>query len=102
MIGWIRHAVSYSVREAIMQDRRGVTIFFNDGSKLSLDFPKQLPNEAVAALKLDDVLKKRYMLFEAESTFLMVPFENVRYVQLYPAPEKVQGHTYIKGASITG
>jgi len=26
----------------------------------------------------------------------------VRYVQLYPAPEKVQGHTYIKGASITG
>jgi hypothetical protein len=102
MIGWIRHAVSYSVREAIMQDRRGVTIFFNDGSKLSLDFPKQSPNEAVAALKLDDVLKKRYMLFEAESTFLMVPFENVRYVQLYPAPEKVQGHTYIKGASITG
>jgi hypothetical protein len=48
------------------------------------------------------VLKKRYMLFEPESTFLMVPFENVRYVQLYPAPEKVQGHTYIKGATITG
>ena len=85
-----------------MQDRRGVTIFFNDGSKLSLDFPKQSPNEAVAALKLDDVLKNRYMLFEADSTFLMIPFENVRYVQLYPAPEKVQGHTYIKGASITG
>jgi hypothetical protein len=42
------------------------------------------------------------MLFEAESTFLMIPFENVRYVQLYPAPASVQGHTYIKGASITG
>ena len=85
-----------------MQDKRGVTIFFNDGSKLSLDFPKQSANEAVAMMKLDDVLKKRYMLFEADSTFLMVPFENVRYVQLYPAPEKVQGHTYIKGATITG
>jgi hypothetical protein len=85
-----------------MQDKRGVTIFFNDGSKLSLDFPKQSPSEAAAAIKLDDVLKKRYMLFEADSTFLMVPFENVRYVQLYPAPEKVQGHTYIKGASIAG
>jgi len=85
-----------------MQDKRGVTIFFNDGSKLSLDFPKQSPSETAAAIKLDDVLKKRYMLFEAESTFLMVPFENVRYVQLYPAPEKVPGHTYIKGASITG
>ena len=84
-----------------MQEKRGVTIFFNDGSKLSLDFPKQAPNEAAAMMKLDDVLKKRYMLFEAESTFLMIPFENVRYVQLYPAPDKVQGHTYIKGASIT-
>jgi hypothetical protein len=85
-----------------MQDKRGITIFFNDGSKLSLDFPKQSPNEAAAAIKLDDVLKKRYMLFETDSTFLMIPFENVRYVQLYPAPEKVQGHTYIRGASITG
>lgn len=85
-----------------MQDKRGVTIHFNDGSKMSLDFPKQSPNEIAAALKLDDVLKKRYMLFEAESTLLMIPFENVRYVQLYPAPASLQGHTYIKGASITG
>lgn len=83
-----------------MQDKRGVTIFFNDGTKVSLDFPRQSPNEAATSLKLDDVLKKRYMLFEADNTFLMIPFENVRYVQLYPAPEKVQGHTYIKGASI--
>jgi hypothetical protein len=85
-----------------MKDKRGLTIYFNDGSKMSLDFPKQSPNEAAAMLKLDDVLKKRYMLFEADSTFLMIPFENVRYVQLYPAPDSVQGHTYIKGASITG
>jgi hypothetical protein len=85
-----------------MKDKRGMTIYFNDGSKISLDFPKQSPNEAAAMLKLDDVLKKRYMLFEADSTFLMIPFENVRYVQLYPAPDSVQGHTYIKGASVTG
>lgn len=85
-----------------MKDKRGLTIYFNDGTKMSLDFPRQSPNEAAAMMKLDDVLKKRYMLFEADSTFLMIPFENVRYVQLYPAPDSVQGHTYIKGASITG
>jgi len=85
-----------------MKDKRGLTVYFNDGSKLSLDFPKQSPNEAAAQLKLDDVLKKRYMLFEADSTFLMIPFENVRYVQLYPAPPEVRGHTYITGASIIG
>lgn len=85
-----------------MEAKRGITIFFNDGSKLSMDFPKQAPNEVAAAMKLDDVLKNRYMLFEAESTFLMIPFENVRYVQVYPAPQNVPGHTYIKGASVIG
>jgi len=85
-----------------MADQRGVTIFFNDSTKLSLTFPKQTMNEIAAMLKLDDVLKKRFMLFEADSTLLMIPFENVRYVQLYPAPETLQGHTYIKGATFTG
>ena len=85
-----------------MKDQRGITIHFNDGSKMSLDFPKQASNEAAQFLKLDDVLKKRYMLFEADSTFLMVPFENVKYVQVYPAPADVPGHTYIKGASVVG
>jgi len=84
------------------QPKRGITIHFNDGSKLSLDFPTQSPNEAAAALKLDDVLKNRYILMEADSTFLMIPFENVRYVQVYPAPKTVPNHTYIKGATVIG
>jgi hypothetical protein len=85
-----------------MPDKRGVTIHFNDGTKLSMDFPRQTANEAAALLKFDDVLKKRYMLFEADGALLMIPFENVRYVQLYPAPPEIPGHTYIKGASATG
>ena len=80
--------------------KRGLTIFFNDGSKLSLDFPGQSPNEAAAALKIDDVLKKRMLVLEADSTCMMIPFENVRYIQLYPAPNNILNHTYIKGASV--
>ena len=83
-------------------DKRALTIHFNDGSKLSLDFPKQTDNAFAAAMKLDDVLKKRMMLLEADSTLLMIPFENVRYVQVYPAPKEIKGYTYIKGASQTG
>jgi hypothetical protein len=85
-----------------MTDQRGLTIHFTDGNKLSLDFPKQTENEAAAALKMEDVLKNRYMLFEAEGTLLLIPFENVKYLQLYPAPKSVPGHTYIKGAIMTG
>jgi hypothetical protein len=85
-----------------MPDKRGVTIHFTDGSKISLDFPRQTENEAAAQLKFDDVLKKRYMLFEADGALLMIPFDNVRYVQFYPAPKDISGHTYVKGASMTG
>jgi len=82
-----------------MPEQRGVSIFFNDGSKVSLDFPKQSANEAAAQMKLEDVLKKRYIMFEADGTLLLIPFENVKYIQLHPAPEKVPGHTYIKDAT---
>ncbi|KPK15499.1 MAG: hypothetical protein JSU71_09640 [Betaproteobacteria bacterium] len=83
-----------------MAEQRGISIFFNDGSKITLDFPKQSPNEAAAQMKLEDVLKKRYVMFEADGTLMLIPFENVKYIQLYPAPEKVPGHTYIKEASV--
>ncbi|HXV09728.1 MAG TPA: hypothetical protein VD839_02890 [Burkholderiales bacterium] len=83
-----------------MPEKRGVSIHFNDGSKVTLDFPKQSPNEAAVQLKLEDVLKKRYVMFEADGALLLVPFENVKYLQLYPAPEKISGHTYIKDATI--
>lgn len=82
-----------------MPEKRGVSIHFNDGSKITLDFPKQSANDAAAQMKLDDVLKKRYVLFEADGALLMIPFENVKYIQLYPAPDKVPGHTYIKDAT---
>jgi hypothetical protein len=83
-----------------MQEQRGVSIFFNDGSKVSLDFPKQSANEAAAQMKLEDVLKKRYIMFEADGTLLLIPFENVKYIQLHPAPQKVPGHTYIREATV--
>lgn len=82
--------------------KRGITVFFNDGSKLTFDFPRQSANDAAASLKLEDVLKNRYLLLEADGAFLMIPFENVRYVQVYPAPSSVPNHTYIKGASAVG
>ena len=85
-----------------MPDKRGITIHFNDGTKLQMDFPAQSANEAAAALKIEDVLKNRFILMEAEGTLLMIPFENVRYIQLYPAPKSLIDHTYIKGASLVG
>lgn len=46
-------------------------------------------------------LKNRCMLAEADGALLMIPFENVKYVQLYPAPQNIPNHTYIKGAVVS-
>lgn len=81
---------------------RGITFHFTDGTRMSLSFPKQTENIYAAQLKLEDVLKRRYALFEADGNLMMIPFENVKYVQLYPAPADIPDHTYVKGASVTG
>ena len=83
-----------------MANQRILTIHFCDGSKLSVEFPQQTSNEAAAQLKLDDVLTQRQMLLEVEGSLVIVPFENVKYLQFHPAPAVVRGHTYVTGATL--
>src|SRR5262249_17824973 len=77
---------------------RGVIIHFNDGTRMSLSFPRQTENIYAAQMKLEDVLKRRYALFEVDGSLLVVPFENVKYLQLHPAPAEIPDHTYVRGA----
>ena len=80
--------------------QRGLTLYFNDGSRMSLQFPRQTENIAAAQLKLDNVLKERCMLFETDGTLTVIPFESVKYFQIYPAPQKIPGHTYVTGVKV--
>jgi len=82
------------------EDKRGLICHLINGSSLALEFPKQSENEAAALLKLENVLESRQLLFEADGRLYIIPFENLRYVRVYPAPANIPGHTYIKGASI--
>ena len=81
-------------------NQRGLTVYFTDGTNMSIDFPQQTGNEAAAGLKLEDVLKSRCLLLDIEGALYVVPFENVKYLRTYPAPRNIQGRAYIKGASI--
>lgn len=83
-----------------MQEKRDLTIHFIDGSKLSLDFPKQTDNPTAALLKLNEALAARHLLVEADGALLLIPFENIKYLQSYPAPDGLPGYT-IKAASIS-
>ena len=78
--------------------QRGLTIFFCDGSKLHIEFPAQTDNEHAALLRLEEVLKQRQIVAEIDGAILVIPFENVKYIQGYPAPAKMPRGS-IQGAS---
>jgi len=80
-------------------ERRGITIYFIDGSKMKLDFPKQTLNEVGTALKLKEILAARQLIAEVDGVLLVIPFDNIKYIEAHPAPAKLPEYI-IKGASV--
>jgi len=82
-----------------MQETKGVTIYFNDGTKLVIEYPKQATNDYDMLTKLNEMLESKHFLVESNGAMLFIPVDNIKYLQVYPAPEKMPAHTII-GASI--
>lgn len=82
-----------------MTNRRALTIHFTDGSRTSFEFDKQSAKLNIAT-KIDEMLQKQYLLIEADGAALLFPFNNIKYIQQYPAPESLPDYT-IKGATIS-
>ena len=80
-----------------MPEQRRLIIHFVDGSKKLLEFPQQVADASVAA-KLQEALEARHLVIEADGALVIIPFENIRYLQAYPAPKKLPAYA-IKGAS---
>jgi len=79
--------------------KRGLTIYFCDGSKLSIEFPVQTANEMAALLRLEEVLKERQIIATVDGAVVVIPFDNIKYVQVFPSPPKLPRYA-ILGASI--
>jgi hypothetical protein len=74
-------------------------IHFMDGSKKALEFPQQMADsDSTMALRIKDALEGRHIVLEAEGALIVIPFDNVKYVQVHPAPKKLPPGV-IKGAS---
>lgn len=81
------------------KEKRGMLITFVDGSKKLLEFPQQVADsDAQAASKIKEALEARHLVLEAEGALLVIPFENVKYIQVHPAPKKLPAGV-IRGAS---
>jgi len=82
-----------------MSEKRGLIIHFMDGTKKVLEFPQQLADgDVAAAAKLKEALEARHLVIQAEGALVVIPLENVKYLQVYPAPKKLPAGV-IRGAS---
>ena len=83
-----------------MSNKREMTIHYMDGSSMKLDFPVQASNESAQVIKLKEALAARHLIVEADGALLVIPFENVKYIQAYPAPKRLPEHA-IRAASFS-
>jgi hypothetical protein len=78
---------------------RGLAIHFVDGSKIHIEFPVQALNETGALLRLEEILKQRQIIAEVDGAVVLIPFDNIKYIQVYPSSPSLPRYA-ILGASI--
>ena len=84
-----------------MTNERGMTIYFMDGSKMAVTFPKQVKSDETVSVRLEQMLDKPALMIEADGALLMLPFSSIKYLQVYPAPPRLPGYV-IKDAAVSG
>jgi hypothetical protein len=84
-----------------MAQERGMTIHFMDGSRMSVTFPKQVKHDESVPVRLERLLEKEILMLEADGALLAIPFANIKYLQVYPAPALLPDYV-IKEASVSG
>ncbi len=82
-----------------MKSKRWMTIFFTDGTKLKFDFPKQKDDTSNIGALIQKALNQNQLVLEVERTMFTIPFVNVKYIQVYPCPDKLPD-TAIRGAKL--
>jgi hypothetical protein len=81
-----------------MAKSRHITFYFTDGTKTRFSFPKQVDDPVRLASEVEKALERDKVTLEVDGMLFIVPMVNVKYVQIYPAPEKLPP-SVLKGAS---
>jgi hypothetical protein len=73
-----------------MDDSRGLTITFMDGSKISFGFPQQGLNAAAKQLKIEEFMKSPFLMVVADGTLMMFPVVNIKSIQIPVSEEEAE------------
>ena len=83
-----------------MNTKRWMTIHFNDGSDVRLEFPKQTDDPTNIVTGINKLLKGDHLLVDVEGILYTFPFANIKYIRVSPRPEKLPD-TVILGAVLS-
>jgi len=73
-----------------MEDSRGLTVTFMDGTKISFGFPQQGMNAAAKQLKIEEFMKNPFLMVIADGMLMMFPVVNIKSIQKPMAKEDVE------------
>jgi hypothetical protein len=76
---------------------RGLTIHFMDGSKLKFNFPKQVKSDEGVSIRLEKILTQQGLLAQVDGALFLIPYHNIKYLQSYPAPNKLPNYVLMDG-----
>jgi hypothetical protein len=82
-----------------MAKDRGLTIHFNDGSKASFSFPKQVTHDEFVSSRMDKILERKALVVEADGAVMIIPYSSIKYLQLHGTAQKLPDYV-IKDATV--
>ena len=65
-----------------MENDRAMILHFNDGTKISFEFPEQGPNAAAKQIKLTEFMSSKHVVVEADGNLLIFPITSIKYITL--------------------
>jgi hypothetical protein len=63
-----------------MTNDRTMTLHFNDGTKLTFEFPEQVKSAAAKQIKLAEFMSSKNVVVEAEGQLMVFPMTSIKYI----------------------
>ena len=73
-----------------------MTVYFLDGSDMSINFPKQPGNPLLLAKRVQAALDADQFTIEIDGQLMMIPKSSVKYMTVSPVPDEMP-ETVIRG-----
>jgi hypothetical protein len=82
-----------------MAQDRFLTVYFLDGSDMSITFPKQGGNPLLLAKRVQGALDADQFAIEVDGELMMIPKSSVKYMTVSPLPDEMPD-TVIRGGKL--